>query len=638
MNPRIPLILFPSMSRIARLGLAIALFWILEWTFHYTSLSWLHFSGFTQASFIGIKALWIGMVLGCLAQTIIELLLLAGSAIFPRLAKWAGYLAYGPEAGVLAITTIMFIDNISYTFFKVGLTTLPTEAVPWYRIAAGITLLGIWCYAAYTDSLSSQAAKKIRVGSCGVLLAVGAILCLYPWVEEPAPDTGLPLDTVAKTRPNILLISIDGVESEFMSAYGYEKDTTPFLKSLASKMTVFTNHYTNNCCTIGSLVSMWTGQTPLEHGVVYVPATLSPIRATKHLPGMLKQLGYNTHQVGDEFFANSFRVGLRKAFDTVNFRPVAGTFNGANPYRLYPFTISESETSFIAEAQQRAMSRVKSIKDPLIEFLTSSATPDASRQIPIAPAQKASRDSDNVNNLRDLLTKEKTPWFAHLHLMGTHRPWIPTVNTFEEQSTEKDPESLGKYLGTLLDADKDIAALLEERDLFDESIVILTSDHTRHRKTNVPIPFMLHIPHQSTNEKVNILTQSTDIAPTVLGALGIKPPAWMSGQDLNHKDKHGSIVLSVSEAHETCDRSGCYLAPGWEKAPYGIRSITANDCDKFLTIELTKSERIVTFKTIKEEPSQKNPVSQCSDLVGKPDIASSLKSTLYLLTSPAPAI
>ena len=623
MNPRIPLILFPSMSRIARLGLAIALFWVLEWTFHYTSLSWLHFSGFTQASFIGIKALWIGMVLGCLAQTIIELLLLAGSAVFPRLKKWAGYLAYGPEAGVLAITAIMFIDNISYTFFKVGLTTLPTEAVPWYRMAAGSTLLGIWCYAAYTESISSLAAKKIRVGSCGVLLAVGAILCLYPWVEEPVPDTGLPLGTVAKTRPNILLISIDGVESEFMSAYGYEKDTTPFLKSLASKMTVFTNHYTNNCCTLGSLVSMWTGQTPLEHGVVYPPAVLSPERATRHLPGMLRQLGYTTHQIGDEFFANSFKAGLRHAFHTVNFKPLTKVSGGKNPYRMWPGAFTESELVLLSAAHDRISRHLRLIKGSVLVPFSNFSVPVTDEELTktFIPSPE-SRDARTISQAKDLMSITQGPWFIHLHMMGTHGPWQPANDVFI-RGMQKGVEDQNLYLGSLLDADRDLARLLQSyQDILETSIVIVTSDHNRFWDTRRPVPLMIHLPKQVTSKKVADLTQSTDLAPTILTAIGVNPPQWMSGQDLIRPKSSSPLILSVLAVDNVCDEFGCHLKTLWKERSLGIRQLIWRACDRLVTFDvngtITSEDDQLTGERVR--PCDRTPRSE--------EIASFLQSSL----------
>src|SRR5207245_8767379 len=42
-------------------------------------------------------------------------------------------------------------------------------------------------------------------------------------------------------RPNVLLISIDTLRADRLSLYGYDRDTTPFLRRLAHESLVFTH-------------------------------------------------------------------------------------------------------------------------------------------------------------------------------------------------------------------------------------------------------------------------------------------------------------------------------------------------------------------------------------------------------------
>ncbi|HSA95358.1 MAG TPA: sulfatase, partial [Acidobacteriota bacterium] len=62
----------------------------------------------------------------------------------------------------------------------------------------------------------------------------------------------------ASTKPNIVFYVIDGASSEFMSVYGYNRRTTPFLERLAAEGAVFENAYSNSSWTKISVPSFMT--------------------------------------------------------------------------------------------------------------------------------------------------------------------------------------------------------------------------------------------------------------------------------------------------------------------------------------------------------------------------------------------
>jgi arylsulfatase A-like enzyme len=628
---KIPNWAVPGVSRISRLGLAIALFWVIEWLFHYTRLSWLRFSGPVPAMMIGSKVMSAGILLGCCAQVVLEAMLLLANRLVPKLARWASVLAYGPEAAVLTITTVMFIDNVSYSFFKLGVTTLPLEAVVWYRLAIGITLLMIWVYAAHTDLTEKLWPRRIRLAALGTVVCGSMIGYLVPWTVEPAPDTGLAAGTVAKSRPNILIISIDGVESEYLSVYGYEKDSTPFLSSLARTMTIYHNHYTNNCCTTGALVSLWTGQTPLEHGVIYSPATLNASRATKHLPAMLRQLGYTTHQIGDEFYANAFKAGLRHGFDTVNFQSTSGLFEGNNPYKFWPQKFNESETTFINQVKNRITRRLQSIKDPLVAAFTADPSlPDISDTKPYEP-NPISIDAQTLSQVAKLIKNAKDPWFVHVHLLGTHGfLWSPANDMFTKGMTVNQQEQIEFYLGSILDSDRAIEGLFKEfPDQLQNSLIIITSDHNMKWATKKPLPLLIHTPGQTTNRHVtDYLTQLSDIAPTILSLINVPIPDWMTGRPILENPGVPTNIYSVDSFNRTCDERGCFLPDGFEATPYGITSITVRSCDK--EYEISVDPNNLTYSS--QDSTRATPLSstKCQSTAQKNDFNREMKDKLSL--------
>ncbi len=95
----------------------------------------------------------------------------------------------------------------------------------------------------------------------------------------------------AKKPPNIILISIDTLRADHMSLYGYERQTSPFLDSLAKRYMYFTSAYSQGTWTLPSHWSMLTGLYPSQHGINrdsdYYKKHPVQIRHLKTLPELL---------------------------------------------------------------------------------------------------------------------------------------------------------------------------------------------------------------------------------------------------------------------------------------------------------------------------------------------------------------
>lgn len=73
---------------------------------------------------------------------------------------------------------------------------------------------------------------------------------------------------VANTKPNVILICLDTVRADHLGSYGYEqRNTTPFLDSLAAQSLQFSNASATACWTKPSVPSIFTGLLPMQHGV-----------------------------------------------------------------------------------------------------------------------------------------------------------------------------------------------------------------------------------------------------------------------------------------------------------------------------------------------------------------------------------
>ena len=92
--------------------------------------------------------------------------------------------------------------------------------------------------------------------------------------------------------PNIVVITVDTLRADHMSAYGYEYQTTPNIDRLLAKGALFTQARTIEPLTAPSLATMITGLYPHEHGASRNGLPLFP--GLISMTGLLRLGGYHT--------------------------------------------------------------------------------------------------------------------------------------------------------------------------------------------------------------------------------------------------------------------------------------------------------------------------------------------------------
>ncbi len=135
-----------------------------------------------------------------------------------------------------------------------------------------------------------------------VAIAVAAIaLYLYSSIElRPSKVVATPqrggrseIEGLAdRDDINILFVLIDTLRAERMSAYGYERETTPFLDGLAKTGIRFGHHISQSSWTKSSMASLWTSLNPLRSGVTKFNHSIS---ADIRMPAeVLQDAGFRT--------------------------------------------------------------------------------------------------------------------------------------------------------------------------------------------------------------------------------------------------------------------------------------------------------------------------------------------------------
>jgi len=121
---------------------------------------------------------------------------------------------------------------------------------------------------------------------------------------------------------NIILISLGNVGTQHMSAYGYERKTTPNIDRWAAKATVFENAFSPASWTLPVAASLFTSLYPYTHGVVMRDYQNSLSPAIMTLPEIFRQAGYRTAAFtgGLDYYRDfSFMRGFSEAARNPNF-------------------------------------------------------------------------------------------------------------------------------------------------------------------------------------------------------------------------------------------------------------------------------------------------------------------------------
>ncbi len=305
--------------------------------------------------------------------------------------------------------------------------------------------------------------RVIRVARRGVLplaglVVIGAVAvrggrALAEWRHEAAlaAPTG---------SPNVLLLILDTVRAEDLSAYGYERRTSPHLEMLAESGTLFEHAWSTSPWTLPSHASLFTGRYPHELSADWL-APLDDTHAT--LAERFRRSGYRTGGfVGNLIYA-TYETGLNRGFSR---------------YEDYPVSLPMvASSSLLLRKVVLTVRRLAGEDDFLVK--------------------KPARDV-NDSFLRWVDQDADRPFFAFLNFMDAHAPYLPpdsldgrfgprrTGRALADLSERREwaPDELraerAAYDGTIAYVDQELGYLLtelERRGKLSQTLVVVASDH-----------------------------------------------------------------------------------------------------------------------------------------------------------------
>lgn len=447
-------------------------------------------------------------------------------------------------AVVIAITVLLLIDNFTYTTMGFGIVTSKGFIRVLYSL--GFILFSVYLtfrlsrlHQSLTKALRSIKKKKriiLFITLVALIFTAVSIVLISAMKDKASLNVS---DDTSLNKKNVVLITAEGLNAENMSIYGYEKDTTPFLKSISSKLFISQNNFTNSGNTTGSISSILTSKHPTNLRVLYRPDILRGEDAYQSLPAILKNKGYYCAQYSLGYYADAFAINFKNAFDYANGRSA----KSKSLLGIQNLPIPTNLEYFLYELEGRLTSRLQHI------FMI--------QEMENEYRQVAEFDSTGVNfgdrvkleNAVDILFQAKQPVFLHIHWMKSHGPQFQTRNRVF--SAHFDPDQQGNwnmsfYEDAILDFDEDMEFLytkLEELDILNDTVIVIGTDHGKRFVTNVRVPLLILFPNKDHAREIHFDTQNLDIAPTILDYLGADIPKWMEGNSLlNEVDGYRPII------------------------------------------------------------------------------------------------
>ena len=114
-------------------------------------------------------------------------------------------------------------------------------------------------------------------------------------------------------RPSVVLVTIDTIRADRVSAYGYERPTSPTLDSLAATGVLFEKAYSQGNSTAPSHASILSGKHASDHGLYSNGRRLNPDRA-RTLAQYFRTAGYRTGAFVSVAYLNDQCSGLDLGF------------------------------------------------------------------------------------------------------------------------------------------------------------------------------------------------------------------------------------------------------------------------------------------------------------------------------------
>ena len=579
MKPEIKNAVLYPLTTLSKIYLACTAYVFLEWVFFATKPSILSYYTATE----NLSILFILPLFLFLSLLPAALVLIASDQTLLKCTRYN--LVSLITAFIYASIALLLLDNFTNTML--GIYSGSFQGVGRFFYLAGyIALIFYFYWKSVAEENNEEDAQKLSPSSFAALgCFIIALVCAAGLRDVDKLGDYSGGISGNSELPNILILSSDGINDRNTSAFGYERDTTPFIKALKDKTLVSTNHFSNSAYTGASVISLMTGKLPATTHVIYQPDGLRGVDAYEHLPGILKKLGYRNADISVRYYADTLDMNLLDGFDDANGR-------GRNINHLYQvyepvFSTYSAQGVFLRQILDRLYGR-------LLHILGVQDLEDAyalvTREVNLR--KTVAIDDERIAQLYDFIDRPGQPFFLHIHLLGTHGPrFTPKQPRYSAGQTQNRNHMRDFYDDAIRDFDQyveDTYALLEEKGLLDNTLVVINSDHSRNPNVGLPIPLLIDFPGDKHIGTIKENTQRIDLAPTILDFIGADIPDWMEGTSLLRLNNENRLLFAYGPlSFERVDNVGFSVS---EPRPpfFTLNNIYAISCDRIYQATLNK--------------------------------------------------
>lgn len=554
-------------------GISICTYLFLEWIFLITKPSFFGSDPFLTK----VNTLIFSTSIALIATSIVILCFyLFGISFRKKFERISKSIVLLIPAFIFSSLVLLLIDNFTYVVFDFGIVSTHT----WRFL---YTLLFIFLTSSFYVFLIPKAnrlsAAIANHSSHKRIIPIIVLLTLFVSFASGRISVDNPpkLESLSpvseKTLPNIVIITADGVDAQHLSAYGYTRETTPNIDKLLDDSLVAENAFTNSANTAGSVISIYTGKYPTDTRVLFAPDILKNQDTTEHLISLLKSSNYSSTQFSYPYYADAYDLNLKTGFDYANGRPI----NSSGLINFISTRFDSDQSYFIYQISSRLLDRLSHIFY-IKNMVNLSLLADGNAQ--------DFEDQYKFDTALQIINQAKNPIFIHIHYLGTHGPeFYPKTRMF---STDKDINNQQEYDpdfydDSILDFDHAVGQFIDElkkTGQYENTLLIIGSDHGEKHITNKRIPLIIHFPNDEFSGKIYSNVQNIDIAPTILDYLKIKKPLWMAGDSLLSQSLGNRPIFSFRIGW--FNQEGDYIFARNNKPPFfQFGYINVNYCNKY---------------------------------------------------------
>ncbi len=320
------------------------------------------------------------------------------------------------------------------------------------------------------------------------------------------------------TNANLIIVVLDAARADHVGCYGYPRDTTPNMDLLARESVLFNSHYCQIPFTVPSTASLFTGQYPDTHWVIYPAWEHEEPQET--MAAVMKERGFATALFSSTPCASPV-MGVGTHFEEAYSRtkhPEAGP--GFSPESLL--------LQFRAWLDDHAGERFFAY----VHFIPPHSPYEQPGDM---TALFADADPPGYD------PAAFTPWrFEFPVYEGERRPDLAVPPPV--------PEWLNLYDANLRYGDwavGELVQILRTKGLLDNTVLVITADHGEafgehgyiwhpdaiHQEV-ARIPLLVRFPHGRKRQMVDSPTQTIDLFPTICDLFRIPIPGGVQGASL----------------------------------------------------------------------------------------------------------